>query len=287
MPEGETVKKGGYVYFMVNRAMPGHVKIGITRLKPDERARQLSSSTSVPRPFEVIAFQWFEDEKLRQAERELHAKYKQHRLPNREFFEIEVLDKQAQTELLEMSQRLSNERRVATPDNVNSARERSATSDTNASVLGLPYWTRFNKMRDEQKLLPCFENAGSRFFHRYFLVSPSKGNGKRNIHYEGRIRINSPQISMRVIFKTADDIKELFDLIAQHRNEIEEGIGFRLLWLRDRGRKESHIAVERDDMDPRDATEWERQHAWLSKIVSGFEKVIQPRVAKLPPPQSA
>ena len=81
-------------------------------------------------------------------------------------------------------------------------------------------------MRDEQKLLPRFERPGARFFHRYFLVNPSQKTGNRNIHYEGRIRINLPQVSMRLIFKTADDIKKLFDLIAQDRHKIEQEIGF-------------------------------------------------------------
>jgi hypothetical protein len=99
-------------------------------------------------------------------------------------------------------------------------------------VLGLPYWSQFNALRAEQKWLPRFENGGPRFFHRYFLVTPSKGNGKRNIHYEGRIRINSPQVSMRLIFKTADDIKQLFDLIAQDRDNIDQEIGFHPLGQR-------------------------------------------------------
>jgi hypothetical protein len=70
--------------------MPGLVKIGSTTLTPEVRARQLSSSmfrqhrvhsgrefyeitvehTGVPRPFQVVAFHAFEDE--RRAERELH-----------------------------------------------------------------------------------------------------------------------------------------------------------------------------------------------------------------------
>jgi hypothetical protein len=137
-------------------------------------------------------------------------------------------------------------------------------------------------MRVENNQSPRFENAHPTFFHRYFLVHPSRQNQHRNIHYEGRIRINSPQVSMRVIFKTADNIKELFDLIAQDRDRIEQEIGFPLLGLRDRGRYESHIAVERDEMDPRNVGEWDQQHAWLSKVVSAFEHVIRPRIAKLP-----
>jgi hypothetical protein len=148
--------------------------------------------------------------------------------------------------------------------------------------MGFPYWSRFNDFRVEKGLLPRFENAGARFFHRHFLVHPSKRNHQRNIHYEGRIRINSPQVSMRVIFKTADDIKALFDLIAKERDQIEREIGFGLQWLRERGRYEAHIAVERDDFDPRNIGQWDQQHEWLSEVVSGFEAAIRHRVEGLP-----
>ena len=278
----------GYVYIMTNRAMPGLVKIGSTKLPPEERARQLST-TGVPAPFQVIAFHEFEDE-LR-AERELQAIFSRQRVHSRrEFFEITI--EEARTALLRLSDAKPHEPASASqvsnsaplPANDESTREgeKKPTSNTNASVLGFPYWTRFNEMRAKNNQSPRFENAGPRFFHRYFLVRPSQQNRKRNIHYEGRIRINSPQVSMRLIFKTADNIKELFDLIAQDRDRIEQRIGFPLRWLRDRGRYESHIAVERDDMDPRDVGEWDRQHAWLSEVVSAFEEVIRPRIVKLP-----
>jgi len=44
----------GYVYCMVNDAMPGLVKIGMTCEDPEHRARELSSATGVPFPFRVI-----------------------------------------------------------------------------------------------------------------------------------------------------------------------------------------------------------------------------------------
>ena len=62
MATTEQAIRVGYVYIMTNPAMPGLVKIGSTTLLPDERARQLSSSTGVPRPFQVVAFHPFEDE---------------------------------------------------------------------------------------------------------------------------------------------------------------------------------------------------------------------------------
>lgn len=50
-PVGELT--AGYVYVLVNEAMPGMVKIGFTERTPTERARELSYSTGVPKPFEV------------------------------------------------------------------------------------------------------------------------------------------------------------------------------------------------------------------------------------------
>jgi hypothetical protein len=272
--------------------MPELLKIGSTTLTPDERARQLSSSTGVPRRYQVVAFRPFDDE-LR-AERELQALFSGQRVDSRrEFFEIGI--EEAQAALLRLSDGKIHEAALTSgtskpanslANNESTQEKRQPISNTNASVLGLPYWTRFNEMRAENNQSPRFENAGPRFFHRHFLVTPSKGNGNRNIHYEGRIRINSPQVSMRLIFKTADDIKQLFDLIAQDRDNIDQEIGFDLIWDRDRGRYESHIAVERDDLDPRDVGEWGHQHSWLSEVVSRFEKVLRPRVEKLPLPRT-
>jgi hypothetical protein len=277
-------KTGGYVYILTNPKMPGLVKIGSGKLPPEERARQLFT-TGVPAPFQLIAFHKFEDE-LR-AERDLQAIFSKQRVHSRrEFFEITV--EEARTALLRLSDGKLHEpsRSPVSTDNLAREGEKKANSNTNASVLGFSYWTRFNEMRTEEKLLPRFENAGPRFFHRYFLVNPSKRNGKRNVHYEGRIRINTPQVSMRLIFKTADDIKQLFDLIAQDRDNIDQEIGYDLIWNKDQGRYESHIAVERDDLDPRDVGEWNHQHSWLSEVVSRFEKVLRPHVAKLPPPRT-
>jgi hypothetical protein len=280
MATTEQAIRVGYVYIMTNPAMPGLVKIGSTtllRTSPPTFQQHRSASSLSVHPFE---------DELR-AERALQSVLREYRVNSgREFYDVPV--EQAREALLQ----LSNEKvpptasPLSVPPNVSAtaAQDEKSASNTNASVLGFPYWTRFNEMRVKEQLLPRFENAGPRFFHRYFLVRPSQRNGKRNIHYEGRIRINSPQVSMRLIFKTANNIKELFDQIAQDRGQIEQEIGFRLLWDRERGRQESHVAIERDDMDPRDFGEWTAQHAWLSRIVSAFEGVIRPRIAKLPSP---
>jgi hypothetical protein len=79
----------GFVYIMGNRAMPGIYKIGMTMGAPSKRAEELSSSTSVPLPFEVMAYG--EAENPSQVERELHSGYADDRVsPSREFFSVPI-----------------------------------------------------------------------------------------------------------------------------------------------------------------------------------------------------
>lgn len=43
----------GFIYVLINRAMPGIVKIGKTKQLPEKRAAELSTSTGVPLPYQV------------------------------------------------------------------------------------------------------------------------------------------------------------------------------------------------------------------------------------------
>jgi len=45
----------GYIYILLNRAFQNdHYKIGMTTKIPEERAREISNATGVPRAFEVL-----------------------------------------------------------------------------------------------------------------------------------------------------------------------------------------------------------------------------------------
>lgn len=46
--------RGGFIYMLANQAMPGVFKVGMTRRLPQDRADELSKSTSSPAPFEVV-----------------------------------------------------------------------------------------------------------------------------------------------------------------------------------------------------------------------------------------
>mgnify|MGYP003657841440 FL=1 len=52
-----------WVYVLSNPTQPGLLKIGYTKLTPDERAKQISNATGVPLPYEVAwAYRCFNGE---------------------------------------------------------------------------------------------------------------------------------------------------------------------------------------------------------------------------------
>jgi hypothetical protein len=79
----------GYIYVLVNPAMPGLIKIGRTIRSAEERALELSSVSGVASPFVVAHSEFVGD--VEGCERELHAQLADYRYSkNREFFRLSV-----------------------------------------------------------------------------------------------------------------------------------------------------------------------------------------------------
>ncbi|HDY7694945.1 TPA: GIY-YIG nuclease family protein [Vibrio vulnificus] len=77
----------GYVYILSNELMPGLLKIGLTRRSPEERARELSSSTGIPIDFQVEYEVYAPNAKL--LERTMHTRLDRYRVNHkREFFKL-------------------------------------------------------------------------------------------------------------------------------------------------------------------------------------------------------
>lgn len=83
----------GYIYVLINPAMPGLLKIGLTTKTPEERVKELSSATGVPINFILIYKEFFQN--CAAAEKAIHAHLEAQgfRLnKGREFFEAEPSD---------------------------------------------------------------------------------------------------------------------------------------------------------------------------------------------------
>ena len=78
----------GFVYILSNEAMPGKLKIGYSATDPEQRAKALSSNTSVPQPFNLEYFCLVDD--YEDVERWTHWELAPYRVNNRrEFFEVD------------------------------------------------------------------------------------------------------------------------------------------------------------------------------------------------------
>ena len=84
----EWQRADGFVYLLTNAAMSGLVKIGFTTGSPEDRARQLSAVTSVPKSFEV-AWSIAIVGNAELVERTVHARLESCR-EGKEFFRISV-----------------------------------------------------------------------------------------------------------------------------------------------------------------------------------------------------
>lgn len=82
----------GFVYVLTNPSMPGMVKVGYTMGNPEDRAREISGATGVPRPFIVYgSLKIFGVDSVVYAfEQVVHNELSDYRINNnREFFEID------------------------------------------------------------------------------------------------------------------------------------------------------------------------------------------------------
>ena len=78
----------GWVYVLINPSMPGIYKVGMTERSPEERAKELSSKTSVASPFIVIyKHQTFNPQELEYQVHKALEKNDARINYNREFFE--------------------------------------------------------------------------------------------------------------------------------------------------------------------------------------------------------
>jgi hypothetical protein len=79
----------GYVYVLINASLNGIVKIGKTQNSPDERAKELSSTTGISTPFFVAYSSYFKD--CNAGEVFVHTRLENNRLAeNKEFFQVSV-----------------------------------------------------------------------------------------------------------------------------------------------------------------------------------------------------
>lgn len=140
----------GFVYILINEAMPGYVKIGLTqRGAVDDRVRKLDN-TSTPHPFEVYYAAKVPD--CRKLERTLHFVFGERRARlNREFFTTDPDLVKAIIELVAIKEEaVTDSQQAITPDQRHEieATKRERTERVTLGKLGLTPGTTLTFSKD-------------------------------------------------------------------------------------------------------------------------------------------
>ena len=144
----------GYIYVLKNHSMPGLLKVGYTKRNVQERARELSSATGVPTPFEIAYSQ--ESFYVRADEINIHKKLSEYRHGEGEFFKIEYDDainyiKEIVAPSKEVADKISGTRKKASLEQIRLLRIKSSESDLKDG--------RYNKERELKSTIDSLNHS--------------------------------------------------------------------------------------------------------------------------------
>ena len=88
-------------------------------------------------------------------------------------------------------------------------------------------------------------------------------------------------IAITVAFVMTGTAKTYFHSLKTQQAEIEEELGESLKWWFSEQKKESHIYLERKDMDPADEQDWSNQHELIASKLERFNEIFRPRIERL------
>ena len=104
--------------------------------------------------------------------------------------------------------------------------------------------------------------------------------GRSGMHLAATVNSIGQRIGVELYLRD-DEAKEQFRQLAQHKAKVESDLHEQLEWQDLPGKKAARIALYKQDVDPTDERDWERQHEWLAEKLSRFNSVFRPLVKTL------
>lgn len=242
----------GFVYVLANPSINGIVKIGKTRQKPVERAKEISSAPGVPTPFLVVYHACFED--YDQAEKFVHNRLENFRVSNNhEFFKVEIpVAVKAVVEAIRKFGEMENDKMFSRKD---------ATNDQNIDFEPIT----FGKLQESEKgfyeLLDIFMGHSMRGWSN-FVKSKSLSMPQFSIlmqlYYRGAFSVSDISDRFGISVPAASQLVEkLVQAGYLERAEDPNDRRARLLPLSSKGKK----LIEQG---------FKRRYQWMDELLSGL-----------------
>ena len=101
-------------------------------------------------------------------------------------------------------------------------------------------------------------------------------------HFTLNATVNKPkQMITLSLYLGSDDATNHFNSLVDRKEDIENQIGEKLLWMELPNRKSSRVELQLNNVDASDEKDWQRQHDWLFEKLEIFNAVFRPLIREL------
>jgi len=108
----------------------------------------------------------------------------------------------------------------------------------------------------------------------------SYGIGRSHTHV-GAVMIRPQRKIRSEVYLSGDYAKQWFRQLEEQKADIENDLGYKLVWEFLPDRNDCRISSYLEEIDPEDETHWREQHVWLARRVNDFHRVFSDRVREL------
>ncbi len=177
------------------------------------------------------------------------------------------------------------------------------TKENNKNVIPFckDYWKKFQQDFENTALLrrvlnettprkyPVFINK--KYYDQRFFYIPKRGEILSKV-LAGKVGaidkdgVNGVYVELLLeLSRSHDDNKEIFFQLDKHKDTIEsqlcsslewKKLGLSLEWEEGEKTERSKIFVHNKNFNPRDENNWKKQHEWIIKTITEFERVFTP-----------
>lgn len=136
----------------------------------------------------------------------------------------------------------------------------------------LDYWTEFAALASSSEPSIRFSKPGS---SQYIIVGVGSG-----VHCYCAIKSSEGTIRCGVEIQ-GDDVNAKYQFLKSINRQIEDELGFPLIWEEKPDRVRSSLFVVKTDTDPTDRDDWRSQHEWLLHHITKLKLVFQKHLPEI------
>lgn len=147
---------------------------------------------------------------------------------------------------------------------------------TPAKALQLEFWTAFHEYVTMHSNVVRAKKPRAQHWMDFAI-----GTGRAHVCAFVDTRVK--RIGARLQINDSPDRLDIFHLLKDNKNTLEQEFGAKLDWEENRDKKSSYISIRKNSADPHKKVDWPKQQEWLLKTLESFKKVFGERIGTMDP----